>query len=156
MEQIKSTGVCNCFWLFPENCFQNKWKFQRPTWITVILMRLPPVYADGLTKDSWLMAFTFFPPNQYWALRCWKVSGRDLYLIQSQILAISVLFCFLHTQHTYTAKETSQYIFNQIRWLHFFFLDGLQTWAQLFPGHLVCLSEVTEEVNKVFCVGHTI
>lgn len=50
--------VSNCF-DFPEYRTPNKWKFRRPTRRIVFLMRLPPVYADGITEDSRLMALAF-------------------------------------------------------------------------------------------------
>lgn len=58
MERMKARKSVIAF-DFPEYRTPNKWKFRRPTRSKVFLMRLPPVYADGLTEDSRLMALAF-------------------------------------------------------------------------------------------------
>ena len=58
MERMKARKSVIAF-DFPEYRTPNKWKFRRPTRSKVFLMRLPPVYADGITEDSQLMALAF-------------------------------------------------------------------------------------------------
>lgn len=58
MERMKARKSVIAF-DFPEYRTPNKWKFRRPTRSKVFLMRLPPVYADGLTEDSQLMPLAF-------------------------------------------------------------------------------------------------
>lgn len=106
---------------FPEYSNPNVWVCCRTTRSTVFLMKLPPVYADRITKDSrwWHWPFS----NQYWAYQCWEISGRTLNSAKKRLA-----YNIFKKSHPASFLRQSQWFFNPMNNIFSMFSDGLDWW----------------------------